>query len=220
VTGLNIDRRRISIVAMLLLTGACASGGSVSRLDVNSDVPVPVIDKLPLTAGVVFSAPMSDFVTKETPTRGSGYEISLGNTNRKIFENLLNSMFEEVVVLPNSIAGTTLTPPVDVTLIPNIDDFSMLTAAESGSKFFAVSMRHFLDVLRTDGSSAGRLEINSYGRSKAGIFKSAADEIDDATDAAFRDLAVTLLTELPNKIQQIGLVPVTQESGSNSPIVE
>ncbi len=189
--------------ATVVMTGC---GTSTTRMDVNSDIPTPVIEKLPLRAGVVFNESLTNFSTTEQQQNGNKWEIGLGNTNRKILSDIFTSLFETVVELPDPKATATTSPPVEFTLVPRIDDYSMLSAGDAGGKFYAVSMRHFIDIYNGKGVRAGTMEVNSYGRHrKSGPMTKGTSEIDAATDDAFRDLAVTLVVELPNQLNQAGL---------------
>ncbi|NNF16391.1 MAG: hypothetical protein HKN70_06565 [Gammaproteobacteria bacterium] len=204
------------IVWLLVCVSGCASSkDKPTPLDINSSVPVPLVEKMPVTARVVFSKALNEYVTVETPTRGRSWEIRLGNTNRRVFEDILNSLFDEVLVAEGTDASDNYEAEADFTIVPSVDDYAMLTSGESGSKFYAVSMRHFLDIYRGDGDLAGRLEINSYGRSRAARFTNGSAEIDLATDEAFRDLAVTLIVELPDKLKQAGLISAASPAAAD-----
>ncbi len=193
------------VVMAALLTAACGNS-TPRRVDVNSDIPTPVIDKLPLTAGVVFNENLTRFTTTEQQQNGKKWQIGLGNTNRKVLSDIFTSLFENVVELPDAKAATTASQNIEFTLVPRIDDYSMLSAGDAGGKFYAVSMRHFIDIYNAAGERADTMEVNSYGRHRKGSpMTNGTSEIDAATDDAFRDLAVTLVTELPNRLNQAGL---------------
>lgn len=193
------------VVLAALLAMACGSS-TPRRVDINSDIPTPVIDKLPLTAGVVFDEQLTRFTTTEQQQNGKKWQIGLGNTNRKILSDVFTSMFENVVELTDLEEAASASPAVEFTLVPRIDDYSMLSAGDAGGKFYAVSMRHFIDIYDSTGVRSGTMEINSYGRHrKGGAMTNGTAEIDAATDDAFRDLAVTLLVELPGRLNQAGL---------------
>ncbi len=200
-----------AIVMIALLLTACGSS-TPRRVDVNSDIPTPVIDKLPLTAGVVFDEKLTRFTTTEQQQNGKKWQIGLGNTNRKVLNDIFTSLFENVVILPDAKAATEPPENVAFTLVPRIDDYSMLSAGDAGGKFYAVSMRHFIDIYDAAGQRTGTMEVNSYGRHrKGGPMTNGTAEIDAATDDAFRDLAVTLVVELPSRLNQSGLTGAPDE---------
>lgn len=197
--------RMFSVVIATALITACGNS-TPRRMDVNSDIPTPVVEKLPVRAGVVFNQQLREFSTTEQQQNGKKWQIDLGNTNRKVLNDIFTSLFEHVVELPDADAAASATPPVEFTLVPRIDDYSMLSAGDAGGKFYAVSMRHFIDIYNATGARAGTMEVNSYGRHrKAGPMTRGEEEIDAATDDAFRDLAVTLVVELPNQLTAAGL---------------
>ncbi|MEM7083853.1 MAG: hypothetical protein AAF465_14080 [Pseudomonadota bacterium] len=203
----------VRLTSLLCLTGILAACGNSppQRMDVNSDIPTPVISKIPVSAGVVFNEQLTSFTTTERQQNGKKWQIGLGNTNRKILSNIFDSLFEEVVEFPNAKAAAESTD-IAFTLVPRIDDYSMLSAGDAGGKFYAVSMRHFIDIYATAGKRVGTMEVNSYGRQrKAGVMSGGVAEIDAATDDAFRDLAVTLVVELPNQLNQAGLTGAPED---------
>ncbi len=203
------------VAAATVLIAGC--GNTTTRMDVNSEIPTPVINKLPLRAGVVFDENLTNYSTTELQQNGNKWEIGLGNTNRKVLNDIFTSLFETVVELPDVKATASASPPVEFTLVPRIDDYSMLSAGDAGSKFYAVSMRHFIDIYNSAGVRTGTMEINSYGRHrKSGPMTKGASEIDAATDDAFRDLAVTLVVELPNRLNQAGLTGESEPTDSDS----
>ncbi len=204
----------VAATAIVLIAGC---GNSTTRMDVNSEIPTPVINKLPLRAGVVFDENLTNYSTTEQQQNGNKWEIGLGNTNRKVLNDIFTSLFETVVVLPDTKATASASPPVKFTLVPRIDDYSMLSAGDAGGKFYAVSMRHFIDIYNSAGVRAGTMEVNSYGRHrKTGPMTKGATEIDAATDDAFRDLAVTLVVELPNRLNQAGLTGVAEAAETDT----
>ena len=195
----------VAMVATAMLLVACGSSAP-RRMDVNSDIPTPVVEKLPLTAGVVFDEQLTRYSTTEQQQNGTKWHIGLGNTNRKVLSNIFSSLFENVIELPDPESAASSTPAVEFTLVPRIDDYSMLSAGDAGGKFYAVSMRHFIDIYNPAGERAGTMEVNSYGRHrKSGPMTNGMSEIDAATDDAVRDLAVTLVVELPGRLNQAGL---------------
>lgn len=208
--------RALAIMAVVaLLVTACGSSGT-RRVDVNSDIPTPVVEKLPVVAGVVFDEQLTRFTTTEQQQNGKKWQIGLGNTNRKVLNDIFVSLFETVIELPDTEAAASTTPSVEFTLVPRIDDYSMLSAGDAGGKFYAVSMRHFIDIYRSSGERAGTMEVNSYGRHrKTGPMTNGTAEIDAATDDAFRDLAVTLVVELPNQLNQAGLTGGSDDDVEN-----
>lgn len=192
-------------VAAVMLITACGNSAP-RRVDVNSDIPTPVVEKLPVVAGVVFNEKLTRFTTTEQQQNGKKWQIGLGNTNRKVLNDIFSSLFETVIELPDPEAAASASPAVGFTLVPRIDDYSMLSAGDAGGKFYAVSMRHFIDIYKATGERAGTMEVNSYGRHrKTGPMTNGTAEIDAATDDAFRDLAVTLVVELPGRLNQAGL---------------
>lgn len=192
---------------MTLLLGLAACGGTKTpvRLDINSEVPKPVIAQLPVTAGIVFAEELTRYQTIEEQQNGKRWQIDLGSANKTVLSEIFGTLFTTLVEKPDVATAAQAEP--DFILVPSIDDYSMLSASDSGSKFYAVSMRHFIDVYDAAGKRAARVEVNSYGRERrGGVMSNGMSEIDAATDDAFRDLAVTLITQLPDQLMKAGLI--------------
>jgi len=200
-------RHGVALSIILLLCG-CGGTKTPVRMDINSDVPTPVIAQLPVTASIVFDEQLTRFQTIEEQQNGKRWQIDLGSANKKVLSGIFGKLFSTLVEQPDLEAATAT--QTDFILVPTIDDYSMLSASDSGSKFYAVSMRHFIDVYDSAGKRAARVEVNSYGRKRrANMMTNGTAEIDAATDDAFRDLAVTLITQLPERLIKAGLLTDT-----------
>ncbi|MFK8030937.1 MAG: hypothetical protein AB8G18_11950 [Gammaproteobacteria bacterium] len=208
------------VQALVIILATALIGGCVNKtpvkMDINSAVPTPVIERSPVTAGVVYNKELTDFSTKETQQNGATWQIAIGKTNRTILNDIFKSLFETVQEFPDAASAASAAPPVEFTLVPRIDDYSMLSASDAGGKFWAVSMRHFIDIYGAEGQRSGTMEINSYGRKRKGPpMSNGVSEIDAATDDAFRDLAVTLIVELPKQLKLAGLIDGDNNSASS-----
>lgn len=196
-----------ALVAIAAIAGCTGGGQSVMRL--TSTVPEPVVEPLELNVGVFYDESFQNYETTETTAKGKEWRLIFGDAHVRVFDTILKSLFAEVATLesvdPQAIAG------FDVVLQPSIDNFSMLLPRESGTEFFAVSMRYFIDMLDGGGQSRGIWELNAYGRSNSKLFGGNYEMLQQATIDAWRDVAATLVVGLPEQLQLSGLLELPDE---------
>ncbi|MFK7886924.1 MAG: hypothetical protein AB8G16_08660 [Gammaproteobacteria bacterium] len=184
----------------------CASGGTDYVVDVAGMTPTPLVDPLPLTVAVHYTPEFSAYTSKQESLNGDTWQVSFNSVQRDDMHRMLTSAFEEVIESPTAEPADDL--KYDVLLIPRVENFSFLTPTESGTKFFAVSMRHFISFYGPEGTDFGAWEINSYGRSRNFFGRRVREMAAEACVDAMRDLATSLVVGLPEEIISREIVDV------------
>lgn len=197
-SGAQWPRRLAALAAVLLAAAGCSSTGPVYRVTVQGDIPTPALDPMPLTAVVHYPPEFANFVSEQESLQGETWQVAFVNLQQAYLHKILESSFETVIISPDA------TPPAnliyDVFIVPKVDDFSFLTPAESGTKFFAASMRHFIDLYDGNGVNAGAWEINSYGRSRSGFGRPVYELAQEACLNAMRDFATSVAVGMGEEI--------------------
>jgi len=194
------------VVAVFAGLAGCASDSTDHIVEINGQSPVPVVDTLPLTVAVHYTPELLAYTSRQESLNGDSWQVAFGQVQRDDIHRMLTSVFENVVESP------TANPPSDlghdILIIPRIENFSFLTPAESGTNFFAVSMRHFVSFYDAGGKDFGEWEINSYGRSRSYFGRRLKAMAEEACVDAMRDLATSLVIGLPKEIVSRDIVDV------------
>ncbi len=199
----------LATAAMLL--GGCGGSARVHQVAVNDQVPAPLIDPLPLTAVVHYSPEFSSFRSQQESLRGDQWQVDFADMHRRYFQIVADSAFDTVIVAPEpSAAGIAH----DLLLVPRIDNFAFLTPQESGTRFFAASLRHVVQIYGPDGTDFGAWEINSYGRSRNSFGRNVAQMAEEACRDAMRDFAASLAVGIQEEVIGRNVVPAQVGDGS------
>lgn len=185
------------VITLATLTG-CASGGTDYVIEIEGSAPTPIVDPLPLTVAVHYTPEFSDYTSAQESLNGDSWEVAFKDIQRNDMHRMLQSIFEEVVISPTSEPADDI--EYDVLIVPRVENFSFLTPAESGTKFFAVSMRHFISFYDSQGTDFGAWEVNSYGRSRNYFGRRIREMAAEACVDAMRDFAASIVVGLPEEI--------------------
>lgn len=183
--------------AALLLAG-CGGAGAVHKVTIDGQIPTPVVDPLPVTAVVHYTPEFSNYTSQQESLKGDTWQVEFLNLHQEYLHTILTAAFETVVISPSA------TPPsnvqYDVFIVPQVENFSFLTPSESGTRFFAASMRHFINLYGPDGTEFGAWEINSYGRSRNSFGRPVHTLAEEACLDAMRDFAASVAVGLPEEL--------------------
>ena len=92
--------RLIYAVSLLLILTACEQS---MTLRVESEIPTPVIERMPVKIGVFYQDELRNYVSEENSDERPKWKIDSGSSHVYLFEQILSSMFQEVT----EVAGTT-----------------------------------------------------------------------------------------------------------------
>lgn len=198
----------VAAAALGLLAG-CASGKQY-LITVDGSIPAPLVEPMPLRVGVYYSPEFANYTSQEESLSGDTWQVAFADLQKRYVHTMLTSAFDDVVVA----SAATPDPSVDydVLLVPEVENFAFLTPQESGSKFFAVSMRHYVRFIGVDGTDYGAWEINSYGRSRSSFGRSIKDLANEACLDAMRDLATSVIVGLPEEIVNRGIGGIAEQA--------
>ena len=206
-------RRGLSaLLAIAALAMAGCGSSPVYRVTIDGDIPVPLIDPLPLTAVVHYSPEFSNYTSQQESLGGDTWEVEFVDLHQQYVHKVLTSAFDDVLISPSA------TPPdnldYDVFIVPQVENFAFLTPSESGTRFFAASMRHFIKFYGSNGTDFGSWEVNSYGRSRSSFGRPVYELAEEACLDAMRDFAASVAVGLPEEV--VGRNIVSSELGGGT----
>ena len=178
----------------LPLALALLAGCTATKLETQSQLPPPLIDRLPVRVGVYYSKEFREFVHKETRSQVD-YEITLGPAHVQNLDWLLTAMFEHIIKVEDPTRVAEISPPLVMVLEPKFEEYSFLTPKDIAGEAFIVTIRYLLTVYDGGGGRMDAFTFTGYGREAARTLASKGP-LQIATQRAMRDAGAKVAVEL------------------------
>src|SRR5688572_22079678 len=175
------------------------------KLVANTNIPPPLVMKVPIGVALFMPTEFSSYVHKEERW-STKWHIELGHAQTDGITRLMNAMFERVVTVESVNAGTLVPGGVAAILEPSIEEYAFVTPRDAGSPFYAVSIKYRVNVYGPDGKLADSWGFTGYGTSPAQGLSSEAP-LHAATALAMRDAGAKLAVEFREQPVMRGLMP-------------
>ena len=189
-----------------------AAGCGPVKLAATSNIPTPLIVKIPVAVALYVPKDFSEYVHKEERW-GTKWDVSLGKAQSEGLSRLLTAMFERVVVVDSVNAGAALGADIRAILEPSVEEYAFVTPRDAGSPFYAVSIKYRVNVYSPDGRLADSWGFTGYGTSQSDGMSSSTP-MAAATALALRDAGAKLAVEFREQAMVRGLMP---ESAQDAP---
>ena len=193
--------------AILLVVSAALvmlAGCGPIRLIANTNIPAPLVVKIPVGVALFIPKEFSQYVHREERW-STDWNVELGKAQSDGITRLVNAMFERVVPVDSVNAGTQA-QGIRAILEPSIEEYAFVTPRDAGSPFFAVSIKYRVNVYLPDGKLADSWGFTGYGTSPAQGLSSEAP-LAAATALAMRDAGAKLAVEFREQAIVRGLLP-------------
>jgi hypothetical protein len=187
------DGFQLTIILLALLAGGCATS-----IKVADDFPEPLVEKLPLTVGIVFNEKLSTYVHVEDPMMDAEWSIDIGQANVDMFRALFTGMFAEALELKLNEDGTPIIPAaprLDAVIEPRLEDFEFSVPRQSGNDQFTVWIRYNIRTTTPENEEISNWRVTAYGQvdeGAMGLGDGAA--MQEAAVIALRDAAANIAT--------------------------
>jgi len=173
-----------SLLATLVFTGALT--GCTTTVSVEGSIPTPLVRKIPANVGIYYDETFKTFQHTEALEAEGTWKIPLGDKNLMFFRNLMASLFDSVIELPNPQPGAEVAANIDAVIIPQIEKYGFLTPGLSGLKFFSASIHYRITMVDMAGNELADWTVVGYGKSEGGAF-GGDSALGNATMLAIRD---------------------------------
>jgi hypothetical protein len=190
----------LAVSAALVMLAGC---GPI-RLIANTNIPAPLVMKIPVGVALFIPKEFSQYVHREERW-STDWNVELGKAQSDGITRLVNAMFERVVPVDSVNAGTQA-QGIRAILEPSIEEYAFVTPRDAGSPFFAVSIKYRVNVYLPDGKLADSWGFTGYGTSPAQGLSSEAP-LAAATALAMRDAGAKLAVEFREQAIVRGLLP-------------
>lgn len=194
---------RRAALATLASVGLAGCGGV--SLVATTNIPTPLLAKLPATIALHVPKEFAGYVHKEERW-STDWNVDLGKAQSDGIVRLMNAMFEHVVVVESVNAGSQLGADVRAIFEPSVEEYAFVTPRDAGSPFFAVSIKYRVNIYSPDGRLADSWGFTGYGTSPASGLSSSVP-LAQATALAIRDAGAKLAVEFREQAIVRGLMP-------------
>jgi len=196
--------------AILLAAGLALSGCSPS-IEVKTTFPEPLVDALPITAGIYYTEALTNYTyNEELPMDNIDWTFSIGAANQLLFESIFSETFAQVVAVDSTTAGG-----VDVILEPAIQALEFSLPRQSRNNQYAVWIRYVINVYGPDGKLRSTVPVPGYGEVDSRRLKG-KESMRAATVWAMRDAASIIIDSL-TKDTALRRAVMGEQNTSNSP---
>lgn len=182
----DLGMKQRGVVRILLLFAFAFLGGCASSVVVKPDIPSPLVQKLPLKAGLVYTDTFKDYVYFENEKkRGSLKSIDFTVAQTTMFDQIFGA-------LTNLVSPTD--PSRDLSIEPQILDFQYSAPSETKLKQYEIWIKYRLKLRNADDASIADWTIKGYGKTPTGLLTTASSAFNAATNVALRDVGAQLAT--------------------------
>lgn len=172
--------RLICSIGLLLALAACEQ--SVS-LRVDTEIPTPVVARMPVKMGVFYGDELRSYVYEENSEERPNWKIDSGASHVALFERILGSMFDETI----EVAGTSAGNAASAVLAPSVAEMQFALPEETKSDFYEAWVKYDVELYDRDGSPIANWSVTGYGKSSAEFMKSRDKGLNAAVNQALRD---------------------------------
>ena len=190
--------RLTAVAASAALLAAC---GGV-QIHPGAKLPKPLVVVLPAHVGLIISSEMRSYIHNETRW-GVEWNVALGEGHKNLMLEVLKDTFAQVSEYKDLDEAR---GKADLKAIfePRIEQYSFVTARETGGRYYAVTIRYRIDVYAPSGEKVDSLTLTGYGNSLAkGI--SSGKPLEQASVSAMRDAAAKFLVQFPEQSMGVRL---------------
>ncbi len=159
-------------------------------------IPRALIKPIDMEVGVFYSPEYRAFEHRETRW-GSDWKIALGAEHVRMTDNLLSQAFAKTTRL-EKFPTEGAVAPVKAIIEPRIEQYSFITPRDTGSEFYAVTIKYRLNLDSPSGALIDSFQFTGYGTAASGGMSSEKPLL-AATVTAMRDAAAKFLVQFPEQ---------------------
>lgn len=185
--GYGRCRRALLTSLALLLAAGCTSS---LNLKTQTEIPTPVVARMPLVMGVHFDDKFKNYVFEENSEDRKNWHIDNSASRIALFKQVLPSMFKEVRMLPANKAAQGST--VDAIISPEVENMQLALPSETHSNLFEAWIKYNIRLYRPDGELIGEWPITGYGKTEKSMFTSRGKGLNSAINQAMRNIGAKL----------------------------
>lgn len=166
-----------------LLLGACASS---LEMNVQSEVPVPLVSQLPIHVGIHYPDGFNEYVFEQDSEDRGLWRIETGPAQMAIFQRILPAMCARIEQVSRIPVADDI--DIDAVLRPTLEHMELALPEETPFDFYEARVRYKMHLLDRNGGLIAKWPVTGYGKvtSRNGL-SSRKQSINAAIQAALRD---------------------------------
>ena len=180
----------------LLLAASCLAACGATQVQPQIKIPRALITPMNLNVGVYYAPEFRKFEHRETRW-GSDWKIALGEEHVRLTDDLFAQAFTRTTPL-TKFPSESEPAPVQAVIEPRIEQYSFITPRDTGSDFYAVTIKYRLNLSTPTGSPVDSFQFTGYGVADSGGMSS-EKPLRAATVTAMRDAAAKFLVQFPEQ---------------------
>ena len=173
----------LSAAGFAVLLGACSSS---LEMEVQSEVPAPLISQLPIHVGIHYPDGFDEYVFEQDSEERGRWRIETGQAQVTMFQRILPAMcarIDEVSRMPVAESAE-----IDAVLMPSLAHMELALPEETPFDFYEAWVRYKMHLLDRDGKPIAEWTVTGYGKvTDRDMFSSREDSLNAAINAALRD---------------------------------
>lgn len=182
--------RRIAgaLIPAVLLAAACTQS---VKLTVESEIPIPVVSRIPVSMGIYYDEALRSHVYKEDSEDRPDWQIESGASQVALFDQVLPSMFQNT----SHVEGVPVTGAgggVDGVISPKVEEMQFALPSETKSGLYEVWIKYSIRLYRPDGQLVAEWPVTGYGKTSEEFLKSKDEGLQAAINLALRDAGAKL----------------------------
>ena len=175
-----ITHKLIFPISLLLILTGCQQSMS---LKVDSEIPSPVVSRMPVKMGVVYQDELRNYVYEEDSEDRPEWRIDSGASHLSLFQQILTSMFDEVT----EVTTTNGDAAVQAVLRPSVAEMQFALPVETKTDFYEAWVKYDMELYDQDGNNIANWSVTGYGKSSTEFMKSRDKGLNAAVNQALRD---------------------------------
>ena len=183
------------VLPALLLSLICGCSQSLA-LKVESQVPMPLISKIPINVGVYYDDVFRHYTYRENTPDRENWAIESGSSQVALFNQILPSMFREVVEV-NSLPTADAAVGVKAVLVPSVEEMQFSLPQETHLDMYEVWIKYRIRLLDPNGKTITEWPITAYGKTETEFLKNRERGLNSAMELALRDAGAKLAIGFP-----------------------
>jgi hypothetical protein len=177
--------RRVPLLAVVALAAACTQS---VQLKVDTQVPVPTVNRIPLNVGVYYDPALRTYTYKEDTEDRPDWSIESGESQVALFERILPSMFQTVTPA----AATAGVGGVAGVIAPRVVEMQFALPTETRTELYEAWIKYQMQLYDDDGQLVAEWPVTGYGKVESTLLKSKDDGLSTAINLAMRDAGAKL----------------------------
>lgn len=178
----SMNIRLMLLLAALLALAGCASSFSMQA---ETEVPTPLVTRLPLNMGVYYQDSFRNYTYEEDSEDRHNWSIASGKSQVGLFDTILPPMFSSV----HQVQG--ITDPkaagLDAVLVPEVAEMQFALPQETGSDVYEVWIKYLIHMYTPGGELIAEWPVTGYGKSSTEFLEGREKGLQSAINSAFRD---------------------------------